>query len=485
MAKVNYTVNFGRDFYSSNAQNFTITGIIEVADDVGEYNSIGQKVLSGAYPQADNEVVISDYFAALLQKYGAYYKESMDNIFGKFEGTESDPYAGLIGKEILTNYGYIKVCGVYETDYRRFVDDELAFRGYNAEEFDFKLEYVYSVLHANKNYISSYAEAHPTTGGLVAIFGKTNNNNISIRTTDLKATAINSSSITSSVYYAQGKTVDNVISKNIVISVSLYNEIFTGLGYPQLVDANLNASTKTVDFGIEEGVSLDIDITLNNHEKVTYTIVGVYKDGPGSNIYEVLLGQDRYRKDFIERTTFSTNTKVLYMSVGNSTIEKVINILDAEGFTFVSTNSQEISNYGDRLGVMKSAFLIASIFMAIYSLVLMYYFISQMIVDKKNDIGVLKTLGCGKGDIAGIFVLCGASLAFIIFLVTILLSFVIAAISNIIVVSQIPVTISVFTTSGLMYLWIAFICIAVVALGTFLPISKYSKMPPKELMKIF
>ena len=84
-----------------------------------------------------------------------------------------------------------------------------------------------------------------------------------------------------------------------------------------------------------------------------------------------------------------------------------------------------------------------------------------------------------------IFILCSASIALIVFLITVMFTFVVAAVSNIVVVSQIPVTVSVFGTSGLMYLWIALICLAVVTFGTFLPIRKYSKMPPKELMKIF
>ncbi len=486
MAKVNYAINFGQDFYSSNAQSFTIAGLLEVDSVAGsEYNSIGQKILSGVYPQADNEVVISDYFAALLKKYGAEYKNGLSDVFGYFEGTDDDAYAGLIGKEISTNYGYIKICGVYETDYRRFVDDNLIFRGYNAEEFDFKLEYIYSVLHVHKNYISSYAAAHPTTGGLVAIAEKDNSNIIS--TTDLRATVATTSSYVGSIYFESGKTIDNVNERNIVISTALYNKLVSGLyGYTQLTDTNFDEGNKNVDFAQELGyANLDLEITLNNRETQVYTIIGVYKASAGSNENEILMSQATYQKDILEQTTFATNTKVLYTSVGNDTIEDVINTLQDDNFTFVSINSKEISAYGDRLGVMKSAFLIASIFMAVYSLVLMYYFISQMIVDKKNDIGVLKTLGCGKGDVAGIFILCGASIALIIFLVTILFSFVVAAISNIIVISQIPVTISVFTTSGLMYLWIALICISVVAFGTFFPITKYSKMPPKELLKIF
>ena len=482
MSKVNFAVDFGQGFYSSNAQNFTIKGLISDLDDMPDQNILKQEVLSGAYPQYDNEVVISDYFAALLKKYGAYYKNGGIVQLSYFEGTEDDEFTGLIGKEISTNYGYIKVCGVYKTDYKKFVSsDTLGFREKaNAEEFDFKLNYIYSVLHTTAGFIKSYALEHPQVDGLVATIEKDNTN--LINTTNLTATLIDSFS--DSIYLKTDLTMSDIGSTDIIISTDLYNEITNGLpGYTPLgtmVGAN-------VDLGLDHtlGANRTLTIKLNNCEAIEYTIAGVFEADEEATDVEILFTQARFERDILAQTTFSTNTKVLFTSVGNDKIEDVINILEAKDFTFVSTNSNTITNYGERITVMKSAFLVASIFMAIYSLVLMYYFISQMIADKKNDIGVLKTLGCGKGDIAGIFVLCSASIALLIFLITILFTFVVAAVSNIVVVSQIPVTVSVFTTSGLMYLWIALICLAVVAVGTFLPIRKYSKMPPKELMKIF
>ncbi len=480
MAKVNYMIEFGPNFYSSNVQNFTIKGLLEVEDEVGEYNSIGQKVLSGAYPQTESEVVISDYFAELLKKYGAFYNNSGTKAFSNFEGTDQDTYAGLIGKEIATNYGYIKISGVYETDYRKFVNDQLAFRGYNAEEFNFKLNYIYSVLHTTSGYISNYAAAHPSVGGLVATIEKDSANGIV--TKDLTATTIESSS--KNIYLQTGLAMGDVKATDIIISVGLYNALVEGLeGYSQLTPSSYAGGV--VAFGLEEATraNLSLKIALNNCEPIIYTIVGVYDDVQDN--VEILFTQDRYESDILKQTTFSTNTKVLYTKVGNADIEKAIDILDNKDFTYVSINSENITNYGERISVMKSAFLIASIFMAIYSLVLMYYFISQIIIDKKNDIGVLKTLGCGKKDIASIFILCSATIALMIFLITVLFTFAIAAICNVVVVSQIPVTISVFAPSGMMYMWIALICILVVAAGTFMPIRRYSKMPPKELLKIF
>jgi putative ABC transport system permease protein len=264
------------------------------------------------------------------------------------------------------------------------------------------------------------------------------------------------------------------------------------LGYQALnatAFTDIDVNVGEVDFSLSSTthpeVNLGINITLNDSKTNSYEIVGVYEKAAGETEEEIYFSERSYIEDILAATTFSASAKVLYTSVGNEVIEQVINIMYDNGFTFESLNSEEIINYGERITIMKSAFLIASIFMAIYSLVLMYYFISQMITDKKTDIGILKALGCSKKDIARIFVLCSASIALIIFLITVLFTFAVAAITNIVVVSQIPVSISVFTTSGLMYLWLAVMCAAVVAVGTAIPITKYSKLPPKELLKIF
>ncbi len=494
MSQVNFAVDFGSDFYNSGAQNFTIKGLLEVDYEAGSYNSLGQKILSGAYPTSANPdaVVISDYFANLLIKYGAYHEVGGEIRFNEtFTGSLTDPYAGLINKKIMTNYGGIKVCGVYQTDYARFVNsDDLAFRGYDRAEFTYKLNNIYSVLHTSSEFVDYYAKEHNTAGNLVATIEKDNHNRYSA--TNMRATVVNSST-GRVLYFKNGKTLADMRYNEVIISSDLYNRITQGiLGYQALnatsfvdVDVNLGEVNFALNTTSHPEANLSLNITLNDSNTNTYEIVGVYKKAADEAGEEIYFSERSYIEDILAATTFSASAKVLYTTVGHDVIEQVINIMYDNGFSFESLNSEEIINYGERITIMKSAFLIASIFMAIYSLVLMYYFISQMIIDKKTDIGILKALGCSKRDVASIFILCSASIALIVFLITVLFTFAVAAITNIVVVSQIPVNISVFTTSGLMYLWIAVMCAVVVAVGTTIPITKYSKLPPKELLKIF
>ena len=485
MAEVNFAVKFGNGFYTSKAQTFTVRGLLQVEDEVGDYNSIGQKVLSGAYPTNDNEVVISDYMAELIRRYGVYAKvggvETLLNS-SDLQGTESDKYADIIGKEIVTDNGNIVVSGVYETDYKRFVfDEDLGFRGYDREEYTFKLHYIYSTIHTTSGFISAYADSHKTAEKIVARIEKDSSN--SVDTTNF--TAVNLDGSAETFYLKTGKTLSEVTSTDVIISVSLYNSLVNGLaGYNQIDETSL---TGEVDFGInqEAGANLSLNISIGNGEMKTYTIVGLYKQNASDTDTKIYFTKTRYIADVLSQTTFSASTKILYTQVGNSTIEKVINSLDDTSLEFVSINSETIKDYGNKIRIMSSAFLIASVFIAIYTLMLMYYFLSQMIVDKKSDIGILKTLGCGTKDIVKIFALCSLVIAFLVFIATVILTFVAAALANVIVVSQIPVTVSAFSTSGIMYLWIALICLFVVFVGTSIPIARYSKLPPKELLKIF
>lgn len=487
MSQVNFAVKFGPGFYTSNAQSFTIKGLLEVEYSEGSYNSIGQSIYEGASLTSDNDAVISDYLAELILKYGAYTLNGGAETYAKesLQPTQEDSahrFDNLIGINLVTDQGVIRISGVYKTDYRRFVfEEDLSFRGYNREEYAFKLNYIYSTIHVGNAFISNYAEEHSVAESLVAHIEKDGSNSLS--TTNFTAEKIEGSSQT--FYLKNGKSLSDVSSNDIIISVDLYNTMVSGLVGYNIIDAD--SLTSTVDFGIasEDGANLSLNISIASGETKVYTIVGLYKAQPGETDTKIYFTKTRYMSDVLSQTTFSASTKVLMTQVGNDTIEQVINCLEDTSLEFVSINSESIRDYGNKINIMASAFLIASIFIAVYTLMLMYYFLSQMIIDKKSDIGILKTLGCGTKDIVKIFALCSLAIAFLVFIATVILTFITAAIANVIVISQIPVTISVFSTSGIMYLWIALICLAVVFVGTSIPIAKYSKMPPKELLKIF
>lgn len=487
MSQVNFAVKFGPGFYTSNAQSFTIKGLLEVEYSEGSYNSIGQSIYEGASLTSDNDAVISDYLAELILKYGAYTLNGGTETYAKesLQPTQEDSahrFDNLIGINLVTDQGVIRISGVYKTDYRRFVfEEDLSFRGYNREEYAFKLNYIYSTIHVGNEFISNYAEEHSVAESLVAHIEKDDSNSLS--TTNFTAEKIEGSSKT--FYLKNGKSLSDVSSNDIIISVDLYNTMVSGLVGYNIIDAD--SLTSTVDFGIasEDGANLSLNISIASGETKVYTIVGLYKAQPNETDTKIYFTKTRYMSDVLSQTTFSASTKVLMTQVGNDTIEQVINCLEDTSLEFVSINSESIRDYGNKVNIMASAFLIASIFIAVYTLMLMYYFLSQMIIDKKSDIGILKTLGCGTKDIVKIFALCSLAIAFLVFIATVILTFITAAIANVIVISQIPVTISVFSTSGIMYLWIALICLAVVFVGTSIPIAKYSKLPPKELLKIF
>lgn len=487
MSQVNFAVKFGPGFYTSNAQSFTIKGLLEVEYSEGSYNSIGQTIYAGASLTNDNDAVISDYLAELILKYGAYTVNGDVETYAKdsLQPTQEDSahrFDNLIGTNLVTDQGVIRISGVYKTDYRRFVfEEDLSFRGYNREEYAFKLNYIYSTIHVGNEFISNYAEEHSVAESLVAHIEKDGSNSLS--TTNFTAEKIEGASQT--FYLKSGKSLSDVTSNDIIISVDLYNTMVAGLVGYNIIDAD--SLTSTVDFGIasEDGANLSLNISIASGETKVYTIVGLYKAQPNETDTKIYFTKTRYMSDVLSQTTFSASTKVLMTQVGNDTVEQVINCLEDTSLEFVSINSESIRDYGNKINIMASAFLIASIFIAVYTLMLMYYFLSQMIIDKKSDIGILKTLGCGTKDIVKIFALCSLAIAFLVFIATVILTFITAAIANVIVISQIPVTISVFSTSGIMYLWIALICLAVVFVGTSIPIAKYSKMPPKELLKIF
>ncbi len=502
MTRVNYSVNFGSGFFSSNARDFAINGFIETHSTatvaVGQNNEFGQKLLAGSYPNpasadlADkNKVVISDYFAQLLLKYGVHTTDGLTNFFP----TDANDYSPLLNKTILIgNNGTLTISGVYETDYLKYVDyNTLNYRGYNEDEYEYKLNNIYSIIHVLPTYIDGYAEQNPNLNNITVSLIK------GAKTLSFKeATLANFAKETKQIYFVNAHvdampTTTALESSQVAISLDTYNALISTLArnqadpYPQLNPEVLQAKGYAY-LGIEESSDKDANLTLRiaDSNGVSYEIAGIFiDDNTNTDYVKVVMSPIDYQYHALSQTIFGAYNLTINTAVGNDNIEKSIETLQGMNMTFVSATSDKINNFSNTISIVRSAFLITSIFTAIYSLVLMYYFISQMIKDRKADIGILRAIGAGKWDVAKVFILCAAIMALAIFVLTVILTLVMSAVANIIVVANLPLSISVFSSQITMYIYLGLICLLVVLFGTAVPIYKYSKKTPNQLIKTF
>ncbi len=498
MTRVNYSVDFGAGFYSSNNRDFVINGFIETPNnstvEVGSLNKLGQKLIAGAYPDQTSsnpderyKVVISDYFAKLLLKYGV----NTTGGFVDFTEKEKD-YTQLINKTILIgNNGQLTISGVYETDYLNYVDyNTLTYRGYNEDEYEYKLNNIYSIIHVLPTYTEGYAEQNPSVHNVVASVLKAGKK-LSYKNATLTSFAHHSKS---KIYYTTTTdslpiTPTNLQTNQVIISVDTYNELIKGVkGYSELNKTLIQEKGYAyLEYSQATSNNSNITICIDDANGVAYDVVGVYIDAvaPDANTTEIIMSTQDYRNNVLAQTIFGAYNLTINSQVGDEALTGSIKALANLGMTFTSPTSPKINNFNNTIEIIKTAFLVTSIFTAAYSLVLMYYFISQMIKDRKADIGILRAIGAGKMDVAKVFILCAAFLALSIFTLTVILTFVASAIANIVVVANLPVTISVFSGQFIMFAYLAILCLSVVIMGTSVPIVKYSKMTPNQLIKTF
>lgn len=491
MTRVNYSVNFGSGFYSSNNRNFTLTGFIETRQDmselqVGQTNSFGQNLLAGSYPSFDqpNKVVISDYFAELLLKYGV---ELEDGTFETFSSAQQSNYDLVVNKTIKLNNGTLTISGVYKTDYKPYVDSSMNFRGYNEAEFEYKLENVYSVVHTVPGYITSYASQNTSLQNTLVSLLKGGNKltyqNATITTFDTFKTTADYYFINNVDTYPTTKT--NLASNEILVSLETYNALVEELGYPTLTETDVTTKGFIYLNTINGGYDTNLSLCISDSKGVSYDIAGVFIESQAQNYTKIVMTTSDYQNHALSQTVFGAYNLVINTTVGNDLLEESIVTLSNLGMTFVSPNSGEINNFNRTIEIVKAAFLVTSIFTAVYSLVLMYYFISQMIKDRKADIGILRAIGAGKLDVARIFIICSGILAISIFALTVVLTLIASAVANMVVVATLSLSISVFSSQFAMYIYLAILCLIVVIMGTAVPIVNYSKKAPNQLMKTF
>jgi len=122
-------------------------------------------------------------------------------------------------------------------------------------------------------------------------------------------------------------------------------------------------------------------------------------------------------QDFFDQMVFKPIGLLIVPAQTNSERNNLMNLLYNQGrfvvnmygedvvlrFTVWSENAQEIYFLDTMFNLFTSVFSLAAIALCIFAILLMYTFISSSIKARMKDIGILRSLGAGRGDIARIF----------------------------------------------------------------------------------
>lgn len=140
-----------------------------------------------------------------------------------------------------------------------------------------------------------------------------------------------------------------------------------------------------------------------------------------------------------------------------------------------------LDNICEVMDLLENIFLWIGVTMAVFSMLLLFNFISVSITYKKNEIGILRAVGARSIDVFKIFYSESAIIACICLILSVIASFIVCGVCNDIVAAQTDVPIFVLGPLS----WLVMLGIAVVTsfIATFLPVYGIAKKKPVESIR--
>ena len=162
-------------------------------------------------------------------------------------------------------------------------------------------------------------------------------------------------------------------------------------------------------------------------------------------------------------------------------LSDMIRIMTNNGYTYNSLASDEINEFTNKIETFSTALLVCAIITAVFSIVLMYTFINNIIEDRRKDNGLLLSLGATKGDIMKIFLMTAAMIAGTVFIGASLMTGVMSAILNSKAVTGL--VFNIFNVNGLSIVYTFGLTVLVVGVAVLVPMIQFSKRRPIQIMK--
>lgn len=470
---VNYSVpfeNYGISIAVSDHKNVKLSGIVEVnAPALGATkNTFGQKILFGAYPKNTelNHIVISDYIAALMNKYGIYVSSGATSSL--FQNMSAEY---LIGKDIILNGKEHTISAVYETDYKEYMNEDLVLYNAKKETFKYNLDNIYSVIHVAPGFIDECVYDAVSLDNIPVVFSKDNVQEP--RTTQIRVMdEIEDWHINIPPPFS-GKT--EPARYEVVLSYDIYNTLFSkGINADTYDDANVFS-------GVESSF---VWLNINSSSAIKYTLVGLTDLQNTIVVCENGGDVDGTIAEIAKLALFPSNKLICKTSTVDN-LQQTIDNLTRVGFNYSSQYSEEINKVSNTIGVIRIVFLVSSILTALYAAFFMYVFLTQLIRDRKKDIGVLRAVGASTGDITKVFLLSSAIVTAICYALSVVLTMVASVILNIVMSLKLNIPFQMFNFGVGTFLWLLLICVIVVFVSSILPILLFSKKEPVDVIKKF
>lgn len=216
-----------------------------------------------------------------------------------------------------------------------------------------------------------------------------------------------------------------------------------------------------------------------------------------SNVYEVEIvglvpGYDTWVSDDFYQNIQTTMSVYPYSSVlislSNNAAKDAafLQNLKTPSDTYTLQNEIEYMMINNNNGFVlaKRTFVWFSLSFALFSGILFYKFISNSIIHKKKDIGILRALGGSRRDVMKIFLTETLSMAVIVICMSFLSSMVLVHYFDQFVTSFYGLEVSLIWVEWKQFLRLGLLATVVSLVSTYLPIYRYSNQKPVDVIRI-
>ncbi len=193
-------------------------------------------------------------------------------------------------------------------------------------------------------------------------------------------------------------------------------------------------------------------------------------------------------KDFEVAKAITTGVVISienYSASNNTELQNIVKNFDAKGYVFSSITSKTIGEMASSIEIYKSIAILLGCFSAFFAIVMMYYFINQIIVDRKNDVGVLKALGFSNWNISSIFLQSTSMFVILSFIVTLFITEIASVIANSLVSGSTFIKFNLMSSNFGAVLLMFGVSVLIAAIGAIIPLINFAKKKPNEILKGF
>ena len=280
-----------------------------------------------------------------------------------------------------------------------------------------------------------------------------------------------------------------------------------------VTEADISAALTTF-YSLLEQLNDDPDLAYDPNiviptqpDETPFTIVGFYYGSMNANESGLYFSPDDfqalYRQSYADKDeeaayvvqstnyVLPENARFQHIAVpipGNNRALRALlhdeGVIDSQNDTFYTVDSivaYQINAVTETIRLLEYIFLLIGVVMAVFSMLLLFNFISVSISNKKKEIGILRAVGARGMDVFKIFFSEAALIGLICYVLSVIVCFVLCDVLNRLVATTLPVAIFIFGPLS----WLVMLAIAALTsfLATLLPVRSAAKRKPVESIR--